>query len=493
MTKINSNIWTKDLDKSKKVSLSAGFDDGIRAFCEVKINGKTIKRVKSDSFVFYFAATLYGLITGQSYIDRGNNTYHHRLVVRNVYEDGDDVIVVMDTDGISSNSIIDHMINLFVSIPSVPHLSGFYVSRQSGIEMQESAGNGRTLTMRVKNKSMNGIAFSGPEGVGYCANSLSYGTTFFHAGVNPFYSPQIIIGTDGSPVKIDDIFMDSADTTLSYGSTTIVPLNTTQEWTRLRISRPFTNNTEDVFEISEVGLIAGYTYGGGSSITLKPLVIRDIFGSGSEISVPPEATVEFIYDIETYMDNFNQDTDSDGTNKGLISAFMTRLHSLASSTNTSTNQSFTGVYNAYADIGGNRLPHMRFPDGAANPDPITDKGVRRGIVLGTNNHYVSQTDNELWEQIENGYNDGQLWHLGGYVNNLEMDYVNQEIRFKIGRHFVNYGSTDITVKEVGLYLNALTPSVIPVLNFRAALHPTDQFVIESGKAKVVELTLRFPV
>jgi len=74
-----------------------------------------------------------------------------------------------------------------------------------------------------------------------------------------------------------------------------------------------------------------------------------------------------------------------------------------------------------------------------------------GIVAGLHNIPVTADDYKLWEKIPHGSEDGKLYYRACNVS--EAGVVGNKINLTISREFVNYGSVNVEVGEVGLIVN----------------------------------------
>ena len=114
------------------------------------------------------------------------------------------------------------------------------------------------------------------------------------------------------------------------------------------------------------------------------------------------------------------------------------------------------------------------------------EGWRYGVRLGTDNKYVSMTDESLNPDddningIENGFGDNLLVHSGTHFG--EFQTGDDFAQFTVERYFESKGSVPIDVKEIGLFGNGnASTTMTPLLFARKALDANDQFTIQPGQ------------
>lgn len=464
----------------KLISTSFGLHDGLRMFYTAKVNGEELGTWKSDSFVQYFAYLLESHFQGYTLQDTNlvqTGRWNVGEIV-DVTEQGDHVRIQITT---AESYAASTTRMLWLQIDSLPHLNGMYWYRNNELQPKEGeftyvSGTGTSgIVLDLYNKSMNGLTFDAGQGAFHAmANSIN------SSSANTFQNAQIIVGADNTPVDMWDLFLraryfDNASTGLVYGGVTHDPLQITQEHTTFRLKRSFSNQTASDVYVRELGVMAGprrIEHRGA-------LIIRDV--PSSEIIVPPGGSLEVIYDIRSTIENITQDTDVDGTNKGLLTPFMDSLRTSMAS--------LSGSISWYArDFGLFRGTAT----GVYQPNhPIVNTPEGFGVVVGTSNQYVSQTDTGLFEQIEHGSGDGKLFSHGLYKYPFEANGQESKFTYRFGRLFTNEGTTPITIKESGLYLRADTSS--RALFMRAALHESDWVTVEPGETVKAEIILNLPV
>ena len=480
---INTAINKLNPGKNKMLRTSFGFDDGIRMFYSIKVNGEDKGRYKSDSFVQFFPRTLYKWFTG-SYPYETNNSdgYFFGLRVTDVYEEGGNVVVdgTRFKEDDTRTVFTSRMEHVFLDIRSIPHLSGYYYQSGTGFGVQNS-NNNWSKRIILYGKSLEGLVFD-PAQVG--TMMIMDGNT----GTNgsDFYLPHIHIGINNSPVHMDDLFLvdkiynGDEPGQMVYGSMTQDPIHIEQEWARCRMKRTFTNQTDSDITVREIGINVGRA-GSTDMARDRSFIVRD---ATADILIPPQGNLEIVYDIETATQNVSYDTDVNGTNKGVLAPFIDMLISTFQSV------SITQVY-FLQGLGSSGCLNSSSRGTTYYREDSSRSSENTGIILGTDNQYVSQTNESLFGRITHGEGDGQLLHFGHYLMPIERDLVNQVFTIRFGRLFKNSGTTPITVEELGVVLSRNQTAY--ELMARAAYDDSDKVTVEPGEYIQVEVTLNFPV
>lgn len=267
---------------------------------------------------------------------------------------------------------------------------------------------------------------------------------------------------------------------------------TDQEKSIFTISAPFTNASGGDLTIREMGLATYIDVSRYALKTIANLYARDILQSA--INLPDTKTLTLDYECRFELENFNQDTDLNGTNGGFLSAFAKALRRQAVET---TNSNWARMLMCIMG-GGTSMCSL-----VTNASRY-DQGWKMGLRLGESNKFVSMTDTTLSPDatqdtpyalggINHGTGDGQLVHHGMMIDdNVTIDEINNEAYFNISRVFENRGVTDINVKEIGLYAKNDDSSnrFQPTLVARKALAPADQFTIMAGQMRKVNYKIK---
>jgi hypothetical protein len=485
MNKPNMNTAINKINpgKNKMLRTSFGFDDGLRMFYSIKVNGEDKGRYKSDSFVQFFPRTLHKWLTGSyPYMTNNSDGYFFGLRVTDVYEEGGNVVVdgTRLEEGSTSTVFTSRIEHVFLDIRSIPHLAGHYQERNVGFGVASSSNNW-SIKIILYGKSLEGLVYD-PDQVGTmmlmdCNTSISG---------SDFHRPLIHVGTNNNPVHMDDLFLvdkiydGSEPGQMVHGSMTEDPVHVEQEWTRCRMKRTFTNQTDSDITVREIGINAGRTSISEGNWN-RSFIVRDVT---ADILVPPQGNLEVVYDIETVTQNVNYNTDADGTNKGILTPFIQLLVSTFQSASLHQSYFLQGLGGSGCLNSSGRGRDYYREDGSLSSE-------NTGIILGTDNQYVSQTNESLFGRITHGEGDGQLFHFGHYLMPIERDLVNQVYTIRFGRMFKNSGAIPITIKELGIVLSRTQTDY--KLMARAAYEPADQVTVDPGEYIQVEVTLNFPV
>lgn len=291
--------------------------------------------------------------------------------------------------------------------------------------------------------------------------------------------PDILLGKSNSPISIldssihavDEIISDGSENgQLSYGGTSVFPSNIQKERAYFTISRTFNNISGSIVSVNDINIIFRNT---GSSRSIgaayHPLFIRDVFADG--LSVPHDSTLTVEYEIGIQLDLDTQDTQTDGTNGGFLSPFISAVRTMVDG---GFDPAFNGL-NQRNNASSLESSHNNY----------------KGIIVGTNDGYVSMTDefsihpaNSQFSVIQPEQFGGPLRYYPTCIQNIQRDYVNQEIYWDIHCPFMNVSSSDVVIKEVGMLTDR-------GLIARHALHMDDWITVQPGKVKEFTYRIKF--
>lgn len=483
---------------------------GLDLFCNVSIDGQHVMRLNSESFVGTLMRDLHRLMSGSS--------YSKQWQISN-YSDGEYIDAVAidwmryDVDGKLEIGYVNDF-NIFEfydsnnadsNVDSLDPNSGedYYVMIHGGTTIPELNGLWKAENYYSENGDYWFTLSNAPTGLdlsAYTENDANASTCAKReAPLNnynsflPFFAITPAIGIGNAPVSIRDIELNRPYSSMvSKTQPQVSAVVTDQESSVFTISRSFTNDTGADISITEFGLKSLFNPGRSVNRFGGLVYARDVLQSA--LNLPNTKTLTLDYELQFNLSNFNQDTDTNGTNGGLLEPFVSTLREISS-----------GV--ADFDIFTNF--RMAFGGAAGNPTDSNDhqwlKGHDFGIRVGASNKYVSMTDTDLSPDadaetpydiggIKHGSADGELYHHGVTVEDLIFDDANNEAYIVISRVFENRGATAITVKEVGVYANISTsPSYVPTLIARKALHSDDQFTIQPGELRKVNYNVKMVV
>jgi len=109
-----------------------------------------------------------------------------------------------------------------------------------------------------------------------------------------------------------------------------------------------------------------------------------------------------------------------------------------------------------------------------------------GIVVGTGTNAVTVTDTKLQTQIAHGVGAGQLQY--GASSFLSPVTSGSDRYFEVTRTFTNSSGSDITVNEIGIYINNGTS------NFKFCVERTlNTFTVLNGGAKTITYRIKVTV
>lgn len=475
---------------------------GIDLFCNVAINGRHKFRMHSESFVGTFLQDIHGLMhggkvkrlcaPGDQYLNAVWGRYGvQRQIDGTVRFDIANSSILGSTDYDLGDNPDPSEIPMWVHVYNcndIPDLN-------SAWRITKFEGGQRYIFVEGVPEEFDLSLLGDYWGMLFLRSYFHVST--FDQYKQPFRDIVPTVGSSNTPVSIHDIKLGrSIDHVLSIGSRSVSPLVTDQEKSVFTISTPFTNDTGNDVTIHELGLMArGHTNSRFGMKTLWNLYARDVLDAPTYL--PHGKTLSLDYECRFELENFNQDTDTYGSNGGFLERFANavRMQSIATS-------------RVHPEA---HLMAMGFGGGRSNIDTNTTERRRNvggwefGIRLGESNKFVSMTDQQLspdaasdspYNQggIRHGDGDGELIHHGMYIDDeVKFDGEANSGQFTIARVFENRGSIPITVKEIGLYGSASTSTsavTIPGLMARRALQPDDQFTIGPGEMKKVSYTIK---
>lgn len=445
-------------------------NSGMDLYATVKRDNVPLFRMKCDSFLDQFMRSVYqnfshGYIDGYWY-GRG---HQYRELEDNggwtvqVVNNGQDVRVGR-TSG--SSWITEGNVAVVGGVQGITGVNGTWKTAELDPETP--------YPFRMVNRAYIIIENLGPEvtgewipgtGVIYTGN-----LGIFHHDNNGYTVPKnwgAVVGHSDKAVHSRDLALGNI---WSYGNLmgniSISSQITDQESSKFTISRPFTNNSGEQVALREIGIMS-------YSQNQWMLLARDVLASAVQLA--QGSTLSIDYEVVSNIQNFTQDTDTGGTNGGWTRRFITLMRLFAS------NHSSAEYYGAMAMGGNGSALALNQYQNNANAE-----GWRYGVRLGTNNKYVSMTDESLNPDddnvngIENGFGDNQLVHSGTHFGEFQTgdDYA----QFTVERYFENKGAVPIEVKEIGLFGNGSTSTTMtPSLFARKALNANDQFTIQPGQ------------
>lgn len=440
-------------------------NSGLDMFCDLTLNEQHLYRMKCESFVANLMKYIRLCMTGHREPKYWNTQYGERNITAiNVKENGDVDITVDNWIDYNGGNV------QMLCIQGVHGLEG--------LNGQFSIHEGETpyIHQRISryNWRIKGIApsvtgeWDGASGIGIGSyHKTEWWDSYQRMPLRWFP----IIGTDGRPVKASDLCLPGYfKRGCNQGNVSLSSVLTDQKSSKFTISRPFTNESGVIKQIAEIGLKSAL-YGNDM------LMARDVLGS--PVNLDHASTLSLDYEILSEIENFNQDTDLNGSNGGWTEQFMHALHRCA---NPNASHTYGVEWNLACGLGG----------GGTGISPGTSTNVHAwqfGVRLGEDNKFVSMTDTNLTPDdnnkhgISHGYEDGLLVHHGMHIGDLVIDDVANEVYFPVERIFENRGATPITVREIGLYGNRTNSNAYsPRLLARRALAEVDQFTIQPGES-----------
>lgn len=455
---------TTDLNVGKTAS-------GLDMYCDLSLEQQHLYRMKCESFVANLLKWMrmqMGKTSQDEYWD-GHSTSKKIANIIGIVVSGDDLIIELDDDHEYSSVIHD-----LITIQGVIGLEGL-----NGVYFHDNSIGTYPLDRHSRYKyyirgivpSLTGV-WDGNSGISMAAKYRTlWPSNDTHLPLN--WNP--IIGMSSQPVKASDLCLPGYfKRGCTQGNVSISSLITDQESSKFTLSRPFTNMSGAIREIAEIGLMAG------DYRSAYMLMARDVLGA--PISLGDTSTLSLDYEIISMIENFNQDTDANGTNGGWTENFMYVLHRIA---HPSATYNWENEFHFTAGLGG----------GGTGVNFSYDRnmhGWQYGVRVGESNKFVSMTDQSLTPEsaeingVPHGYGDGELVHHGTHIGELVVDDVANEVYFPVERIFENQGTTPITVREIGLFGNRNNSiDISPKLLARKALAPVDQFTIGVGETAKV--------
>lgn len=466
---------------------------GMDLFCNIRMDGKHLMRLHSESFVGGFLRDVHGMMHGgrterlisplEQYVPDYTITSVHivdgaveiyRSYLRNVFSGSH-----------SGNPNGEEPVWIHIwGCQSVPELNGTW-------EVESAHTNNDYVRLIGVPTTIDPTAYVADDAT--CISKTYKNIASTQRYCMPFRKVYPTVGAGTRPISISDVGLHNPiDALLSRGSVSVSGVVTDQEKSIFTISAPFTNATGGDITIREMGLVTYIDVSRYALKTIANLHARDTLQSA--INLPDSKTLTLDYECRFELENFNQDTDLNGTNGGFLAEFAKALRRQAVET------THTGWARMLMCIGGGGTSMSSLQADAST----SDKGWQLGLRLGQSNKFVSMTDTDLSPDaspetsynlggITHGTEDGQLLYHGMMIDDqVSIDEINNEAYFNLSRVFENRGATDITVKEIGLYAknDDSTNRFLPKLIARKALAPTDQFTIMAGQMRKVNYKIK---
>lgn len=482
--------------------------EGLNLYCNIKINGETKRRFRSRSFVGAFASVIQSRMHGGSDWRIGFQDFRSSSRSQNdwVYDTQHDIESNQKTNparvSVDSPYIADDFKNYYDDHPTyiVVHNYGDF----NGVYYGEKIDSNTFDLYDFDGNPIDGSSFSEPTTTGYLMCEVGWtkyappqtsDEAWFQGEVGTDW--DVVIGRSDKSVDVRDIHVHdrimpgNGDGLVSHGSVSISAQTTDKPTSKFVLTKAFTNQGSTTIEVKELAVISQIYKGSNIVEYIGMAMVRDTLGS--PLSVPANATLTIDYEVLVRVTPDTQDTDTDGTNGGFLSNFVSQIREFATNDGydvreqlqlaTLPGTSFIGQDSQYNDS------QLTPPDVASDTSPL-------GLKLGTVNKYVSMTDNSLDPDnagagiIEHGESDGQLYHYGTDVTPIKYDTANNKATFRIERIFENRGSISVTAKEMGLYSisNGLGTEAIQnniEIIARTALDSNDQITFAPGDYKKV--------
>ncbi|WP_440999893.1 hypothetical protein [Fodinibius sp. SL11] len=472
-------------------------NQGMDLFCNVSIDGTHLFRMHCESFVGNFLRDIHGMMHGgrtkrlispiSQYIPDYSITsirIHegavelYRYSLSNIFNSG--------SQSPNPNGVEPVWVHIW-GCQSVPQLNGTW-------EVEGTHSNGNYVRLKDAPTTIDPTSYVADDATVIAKSYQSIGVTQRYCA--PIRKLYPTLGTGNRPVSVSDVGLENVvDALLSRGAVSVSGVITDQEKSIFTISAPFTNASGQDISIQEMGLMTYLNTDRSAGCNIGNLYARDILQSA--INLPDAKTLTLDYECKFELENFNQNTNLNGTNGGLLAEFANAVRTQAVNT---TNSSWARIL--MASLGGGTS--MCSLEEVASDN---DQGWKLGLRLGQSNKFVSMTDTALSPDanqdtpyniggITHGSGDGQLIHHGMYIDdNVTIDEANNEAYFNISRVFENRGTTDITIKEIGLYTKKDNTSnrFQSKLVARKALAPADQFTIMAGQMRKVNYKMKLTV
>ncbi|MAL19397.1 MAG: hypothetical protein CL670_04420 [Balneola sp.] len=444
---------------------------GLDMYCDLSLEQRHLYRMKCESFVgnlLKWMRIQMGKTNQDDYWD-GNSTRKEISNITSITESGQDIIIELDR--YHEYSSVEHDLITIQGVLGLEGLNGVYFHDNAIGLFPLDRHSTYKYYIRGIVPHLTGV-WDGTSGVSMAAKYRNTWTDRdYHLPIN--WEP--IIGMSNQPVKASDLCLPGYfKRGCTQGAVSITSLITDQESSKFTLSRPFTNMTGGIRQIKEIGIMSG------DYRSAYMLMARDVLGA--PISLGDTSTLSLDYEIISMIENFNQDTDANGTNGGWTESFMYILHRIA---NPGAAHNWENEFHFTAGLGG----------GGTGVNFNVDRnleGWQFGVRVGESNKFVSMTDTSLTPEnaevngVPHGYGDGELVHHGTHIGQLVVDDVANEVYFPIERIFENRGATPITVREIGLFGNKNNSlNIHPHLLARKALAPVDQFTIGAGETAKV--------
>lgn len=489
-----------------KQKLTVGIPNkGLDLYCNLRMDGKLVRRFRSRSFVGAFASVIQSKMHGGKDWRIGYQDKYSSSTSQNdwIYDTQHDIESHSKTNparvSVDSPYIADNFKNYDDDHPTYIVICNY--GDFNGVYYGEKIDSNTFVLYDFDGNPIDGTGFSDPATTGYMMTEVGWTQHPPHqnddkANFQGYVGNEwdVVIGRSDKAVDVRDIYVHdrimpgSGDGQAAHGNLTINAQTTDKPTSKFVLTKPFTNQGTTTIEVKEIAVISQLYRNSEDVEYIGMSMIRDVLGS--PLSVPAGKTLTVDYEVVVRVTPDTTDTDTDGTNGGFLANFVSQIRYLALNTG----------YTFRERLQLATLPGTTFIGeyDRGNVDPIlaSDTSVL-GLKLGTVNKYVSMTDQSLDPDnagagiIQHGEADGQLYHYGTNVTPLVYDAVNDKVTFRIERIFENRSSTAVTVKELGLYSisNSLASDEAIQddieLIARTALDSNDQFTIASGAYKKV--------
>lgn len=474
--------------KTLHSTLTVGQEDqGLDLLATLSMDGNVLQQFKCDSFVGNFPHVLSGLFHGGKQVlplpyashwsDSPNSTQHPTITGAT---NATPIRITVDYSN-HFDRLIDLEDLVFVyGVQGNTAANGVFKAIRIGeyaVELYDLAGNS--------------VAGNGDYSSGGKLQTLGFRELFVRGYTRRFYEYlahwQVIVGTGTTPVDVNDHYLasriqhGSLDGQLAHGNRSISPLTTDKPTSRFTISKSFTNQGATDIVVNEIGIVSqGYdsTYWERAEYP-GLLMVRDVLGSA--LVIPTGKTLTVDYELVIRLSPDTQDTETDGTNGGFLDDFMGAIRDMAIGNN-GNQEALFNMASASGHMGGDST--YRDYD-----------SYNYGIRLGTDNTFVSMTDDNCKAPIQHGSAGSQLWYYGMNVESVIRDQANNKAYFEVSRIVENRTANPITVAEISLLGNRRDNSLRdegfdnPVIYARTALKSTDQITISPGEFAIIKYTI----
>jgi hypothetical protein len=461
--------------KTIRQNLTVGkANQGLDMYACLSLDGKQIRRFKCDSMVGNFARYLFGQFHGGHAIrpSVGTTSTSYEEITGLIFDEVIGTVRIRTSWGSYFGNYWsntgDDFIYIYGMTGDLEYLNGYYrVERHTDIWGRLYHMDGSPVLLG-DDDIWNGSGYQ---------RRVHYQLSSRHANdVNYFMSWWPIVGSDNTPVNVSDIWLrnmirhGSSPGELNHGNRDVSALATDKPSSRFVVTRSFTNQTDADITVREIGLAGDYSASNTPART-KILLARDTMDEG--IIVPPNKTLTVDYEVIIELTPDTQNTDVDGTNGGFLQNFMSRMRSIANL----DDWNMEHVYN------------MAAPGGTASANAHGNyRGCDYGIQVGSDNTFVSMTDQNLLGLIAHGAEQGELWYHGMDFDDLVIDELANKATFTMSRLFQNKSGSPIVIKEIGLRGNwSFNTSFITNRQYaRTAFHPDDQITVQPDEFVMVE-------